>query len=157
VRGSEWHRARMTPPETPSASHAGVGRKLKSRTSASSLFFTCACSLSTKASILPVGWLSIKARTQYILGQDRTSSPNHLMSKKGSILGESSRPSAVLTRQEALFQTGSMAPESSPARTPWLQAAAPTGQVRFITLPKSRTMRAKRKKRSRANRTKVPK
>jgi len=32
-----------------------------------------------------------------------------------------------------------------------------SGQVRFITRPKSRTMRAKRKKRSRANRTKVPK
>ena len=31
------------------------------------------------------------------------------------------------------------------------------GQVRFITRPKSRTMRTKRKKRSRANRTKVPK
>ena len=32
-----------------------------------------------------------------------------------------------------------------------------SGQVRFITRPKSRTMRAKRKKRPRANRTKVPK
>ena len=32
-----------------------------------------------------------------------------------------------------------------------------SGQVRFITRPKSRTMRAKRKKRSRANRTNVPK
>ncbi len=32
-----------------------------------------------------------------------------------------------------------------------------SGQVRFITRPKSRTMRAKRKKRSRAIRTKVPK
>ncbi len=32
-----------------------------------------------------------------------------------------------------------------------------TGQVRFITKPKSRTMRAKRNKRSRANRTNVPK
>ena len=31
------------------------------------------------------------------------------------------------------------------------------GQVRFITRPKSRTMRAKRNKRSRANRTNVPK
>jgi hypothetical protein len=32
-----------------------------------------------------------------------------------------------------------------------------SGQVRFITRPKSRTMRAKRNKRSRANRTNVPK
>ncbi len=32
-----------------------------------------------------------------------------------------------------------------------------SGQVRFITRPKYRLMRAKRKKRSRANRTKVPK
>ena len=36
-------------------------------------------------------------------------------------------------------------------RTNW------SGLVRFITRPKSRTMRAKRNKRSRANRTNVPK
>ena len=38
-----------------------------------------------------------------------------------------------------------------------LQFRYPAGQVRFITRPKSRTMRAKRNKRSRANRTNVPK
>ncbi len=38
-----------------------------------------------------------------------------------------------------------------------LKVRSLAGQVRFITRPKSGTMRAKRKKRSRANRTKVPK
>ena len=38
-----------------------------------------------------------------------------------------------------------------------MRDAAMQGQVRFITRPKSRTMRAKRNKRSRANRTNVPK
>jgi hypothetical protein len=38
-----------------------------------------------------------------------------------------------------------------------VQQAYVPGQVRFITRPKSRTMRAKRNKRSRANRTNVPK
>ncbi len=38
-----------------------------------------------------------------------------------------------------------------------LAVAGGDGQVRFITRPKSRTMRVKQKKRSRANRTKVPK
>jgi hypothetical protein len=40
---------------------------------------------------------------------------------------------------------------------PARHAAVRSGQVRFITRPKSRTMRAKRNKRSRANRTNVPK
>ena len=49
---------------------------------------------------------------------------------------------------------------SDPAHDPNalpVEALVRSGQVRFITRPKSRTMRAKRKKRSRANRTKVPK
>ena len=40
------------------------------------------------------------------------------------------------------------------ARQRWVEVRS--GQVRFITRPKSRTMRAKRNKRSRANRTNVP-
>jgi hypothetical protein len=46
---------------------------------------------------------------------------------------------------------------SHPLRMTHRMLTARSGQVRFITRPKSRTMRAKRNKRSRANRTNVPK
>ena len=58
MRGSEWHRARMTAREFSSASaDAGVRRRRPkiSRISASSLFFTRACSQSTKTSTLTTG------------------------------------------------------------------------------------------------------
>ncbi len=48
-------------------------------------------------------------------------------------------------------------PGSPPMVLPKCTGTRPQGQVRFITRPKSRTMRAKRNKRSRANRTNVPK
>ena len=58
MRGSEWHRARMTAREFSSASaDAGVRRRRPkiSRISASSMFFTRACSQSTKTSTLTTG------------------------------------------------------------------------------------------------------
>jgi hypothetical protein len=88
----------------------------------------------------------------------KTESPRGLLSGPGPTRGAEAAEGATGTGRVASNRrprnSHFLRPKCTPRR---LLSRSGRVQVRFLTRPKSRTMRAKPKKRSRANRTKVPK